>query len=107
MQQGRITDDRKANQFKASYHNIEHCLLNFLALNLWVNNYPVELHFRIRSSADGDLLYPNILEDNDVKIREAVVNNGKRSLSVSDGSAIVLPGITDNGEPVTFTVFLK
>jgi uncharacterized protein YyaL (SSP411 family) len=92
---GRITDARKANQFKASYHNIEHCLLNFLALNLWVNNDPVELHFSIRSSVDGDLLYPNILEDNDIRIKKAQVNNGKRSVQVNDGSAIVLPEISD------------
>ena len=92
---GMITDARKANQFKASYHNIEHCLLNFLALNLWVNNDPVEIHFRIRSSADGDLLYPNILEDNDIRIKKALVNNGKRSVPVNDGSAIVLPKISD------------
>jgi len=93
---GNITDARKANQFKASYHNIEHCLLNFLALNLWVNNDPVDLNFRIKSSVDGDLIYPNILEDNDVRIMKAVVNSGERDISVKEGSVIVLPQIHDN-----------
>ncbi len=93
---GNITDARKANQFKASYHNIEHCLLNFLALNLWVNNDPVDLHFRIKSSVDGDLIYPNILEDNDVRIMKAVVNSGEGDISVKEGSVIVLPEIHDN-----------
>ena len=93
---GRITDARKANQFKASYHNIEHCILNFLALNLWVNNDPVELHFRIKSSLDGDLLYPNILEDNDVRIIKAVFDSGEGDITVKEGNVIVLPEIHDN-----------
>ncbi len=93
---GNVTDARKANQFKASYHNIEHCLLNFLALNLWVNNDPVELHFRIRSSVDGDLLYPNILEDKYVKIKKVVVDRGEGDISVKDEGVIILPEIKDN-----------
>ena len=92
---GKITDARKANQFKASYHNIEHCLINYLATSLWVNNDPVEIYFRIRSSADGDLLYPAILENSGISIKEALTD-GKRSLPVNDDGAIVLPEITDN-----------
>ncbi len=93
---GNVTDARKANQFKASYHNIEHCLLNFLALNLWVNNDPVELHFRIRSSVEGDLLYTNILEDKYVKIKKAVIDSGEGGISVKDEGVIILPEIKDN-----------
>ena len=47
---GKGLDGTKANRFKTSYHSIEHCLLNYLMLNLWVNNEPVEIYFRINSS---------------------------------------------------------
>jgi len=92
----KITDARKANQFKASYHNIEHCLLNYLAINLWVNNDPVKIYFRIRSSVNGEHLYPQILENSDIKIIKAMTDEGKTNLPLKGEVAIVLPEITDN-----------
>ena len=67
---------------------------------------PVELHFRIRSSVDGDLLYPNILEDKDVSITKAWADDGKRSLPRNNDGAIVLPEIPDNGDPVIYVIMI-
>jgi mannose/cellobiose epimerase-like protein (N-acyl-D-glucosamine 2-epimerase family) len=88
---GKVLDATKAGRFKASYHNMEHCLLNYLCLNMWVNKEPVEFHFRINSSEEGDLLYPVLIEDKDVRIEKAVnpAQNSK-SLPVKDQS-VVLP----------------
>ena len=93
---GKITDARKANQFKASYHNIEHCLINYLATSLWVNNDTVKIYFRIRSSVNGEHLYPQILENSDIKIIKAMTDEGKTNLPLKGEVAIVLPEITDN-----------
>ncbi|MEN6455056.1 MAG: AGE family epimerase/isomerase, partial [Prolixibacteraceae bacterium] len=67
FQSGEIKDSTKANPFKASYHSMEHCLLNFAYLNLWVNHQPVELHFAVRTQADEDTLYPVFVEDSNVR----------------------------------------
>lgn len=72
---GKSKDGHKADRYKTSYHSIEQCLINYICLNSWVNNIPVEFHFRINSSNAGDILYPVLLEDSDVKIRKVVVKN--------------------------------
>jgi hypothetical protein len=34
LENGSVKEGQKANQFKASYHSIEHCLLNYLYLGV-------------------------------------------------------------------------
>lgn len=84
-------DATKANRFKTSYHSIEHCLLNYLCLNLWVNYEPVEFHFRINSSKDGDILYPVLLEDSNIKITGVVPEDIDEALYIIDNQSIRLP----------------
>jgi cellobiose epimerase len=98
---GSIKDATKATRFKASYHNMEHCLLNFLYLNLWVNNAPVEFHFRISSSSDGDVLYPSILEDKNIKVSKVVIDDMNRGDLANGGQEIRLPELTDSRVEVT------
>lgn len=66
---GRLKDGTKANRFKASYHNMETSLLNYLYTALWVNRRPVQLHFKITAARSGDLLYPLPIEDLDLIIK--------------------------------------
>ncbi len=68
---GVAKDSTKANPYKTSYHSIEQCLLNYLYLSFWVNHELVRLHFRIMDPREGDLLFPVLVEDMDVVVRDA------------------------------------
>lgn len=56
---------------------MEHGLLNYLYLNLWVQNKPVTLNFKITSSEEGKRLYPVLVEDPEVKIDSVTVNGSE------------------------------
>ena len=95
-------DDRtKATCFKTSYHSIEHCLLNMLCLNLWVNNTPVEFHFDISSSRAGNMLYPSILEDKNIKVSKVVIDDLNQPDLVKRGQEIRLPELKNSKVVVT------
>ena len=98
---GRYKNGTKATQFKTSYHSIEHCLLNSLCLNLWVNDKPVEFHFRIASSQNGELLYPVLLEDERIKISKVLIDNKDQSSLIAEGQAIRLPVLLNSEVVVT------
>lgn len=88
---GNVLDRTKAGRFKSSYHNLEHCLLNYLYLNLWVNCEPVVLHFRISSPGAGEKLYPVPVEDMGVRIVKVTSpDRGDSSVDFS-GQAVFLP----------------
>jgi hypothetical protein len=53
---GQVTDGAKAVRTKTSYHAMEHALLNYLYLSLWVNQTPATLHYRIESPSTGHAL---------------------------------------------------
>jgi cellobiose epimerase len=72
---GSVKDDRKANQFKASYHNMEHSLLNSLYLSCWINKEPITLHFKITKSTGGELLYPLPVEQFGYTIKDIRIND--------------------------------
>ena len=99
---GIVKDATKANRFKTSYHSMEHCLLNYLCLNLWVNKVPVEFHFRINSSRNGELLYPVLLEDKNIKISRVVIKNKDQNPLMIGDQAIRLPELQNT----ELTVFL-
>jgi len=88
---GRNRDAHRADRFKTSYHSVEHCLLNYLCLNHWVKNEPVELHFKITASKDGDHLYPVIIEDKNIKIRKVVIGDSDRTSLIEGSQSIRLP----------------
>jgi mannose/cellobiose epimerase-like protein (N-acyl-D-glucosamine 2-epimerase family) len=66
----------KANQFKASYHSVEHGFLNYLYLANWVNPKPSTLHFRL-SASEGDRLYPLPIEESRSRIRRVFVDGAQ------------------------------
>jgi mannobiose 2-epimerase len=93
---GGIIDATKATRFKTSYHSMEQCLLNFLCLNLWINEEPVELYFRIKSSAEGIRLFPALLEGKDTGIQKVQINGKDQTSPVCDGQAILLPDLINS-----------
>jgi len=50
---GNVVDGAKAVRTKTSYHAMEHALLNFLYLTLWVNQGPATLHYRFDGPFEG------------------------------------------------------
>ena len=93
---GVVKDATKANRYKTSYHSMEHCLVNYLALNQWVNNEPVKLHFYLQESNSGDRLYPVLLEDSTIIISEARLNNARRDKLHVEGQSVVLPSLKNS-----------
>lgn len=88
---GNVLDRTKAGRFKSSYHNMEHCLLNYLYLNLWVNCEPVVLHFMVSSPVAGEKLYPVPVEDMGARIVKVTSpDRGDSSVEFS-GQAVFLP----------------
>jgi cellobiose epimerase len=101
---GRPNDRTKATRFKTSYHSIEHCLLNMLCLDLWINNVPVEFHFKISYSREGDLLYPSILEDENIKISKVVIDNLDQQDLLQKKQNIRLPDLNNSKVVVTLEI---
>ena len=71
---GKILDSRKAVRTKTSYHSMEHGLLNYLYLDFWINQQPVDLYFSIDEKFRGKL-YPLLLEEMDYSFSEVVIND--------------------------------
>jgi hypothetical protein len=88
----------KAVVWKASYHEMENALLNYLYLNLYVNNKPATLYFHIKNSLAKTKHFVSIIEDSSVQII-AVKINGKpwksfnaseRSLDLPEGKDLLI-----------------
>lgn len=60
---GEIDRGDKAVRTKTSYHALEHALLNYLYLNLWVTHQPVTLYFNSDSQSDSRPLCPLPVSD--------------------------------------------
>jgi len=73
--EGSLIDERKAGVWRTSYHEMEHALLNYLYLNLYVNNRPVLLHFRIGSSEPLAKHFVSPVEDSSVQIADVKIND--------------------------------
>ena len=92
LQDGTPADIRKANQYKASYHSVEHGLLNYLYLGNWVNPQPMTLYFRMNAEK-GDRLYPLLIEQSNARISRVVINGGEYSPEAIDSNFVHLPSL--------------
>jgi mannose/cellobiose epimerase-like protein (N-acyl-D-glucosamine 2-epimerase family) len=73
---GAPLNTNKAVVWKASYHEMENALLNYLYLNLYVNRKPATLYFHIKNSSSRAKHFVSIIEDPSVRIT-VVKLNGK------------------------------
>ncbi len=92
---GEIENGNKAVRSKTSYHSMEHGLLNYLYLNLWVQNKPVTLSFKIKSPEEGKRIYPVIIEDPEVKIDSVTVNGREWHDFNAEEGFITLPELKE------------
>ena len=100
---GGIENGNKAVRSKTSYHSMEHGLLNYLYLNLWVQNKPVTLNFKIKSSEEGKRLFPILVEDPEVKISAVVINGSEWQEFNAKEGVITLPKLKDGSVQVRLT----
>ncbi len=101
-EKGAVKDDRKANQFKSSYHNIELALLNSLYLSCWINRQPMTLYFKITRSKEGEILYPLPIEELDAKVDEVLINGQPYSINTSANGFVKLPALVESKIAVTW-----
>jgi hypothetical protein len=103
MEDGHIKQSQKANQYKASYHSVEHCLLNYLYLGCWVNPGPVTLYFNLTSNAQGELLYPLPIEKLNYRITGVRISGKDFKSTTANESFVELPVLKD--AKVALTIF--
>jgi cellobiose epimerase len=94
---GRVRETIKANQFKASYHNAENGLLNYLYLNAWVNHEPVELYFYVRNYQANQEFYASPLEGDDLRIKKIIISRNDNSLKFNELKLTRIKVILDAG----------
>lgn len=100
--EGKPVTGNKALAWKASYHEMENSLLNYLYLNLYVNNKPATLFFHISERPSESKLYFSILEDSSVKIKAVKINGREWSSFDAAERSVSLPANMDMKIEVTY-----
>lgn len=88
--EGGIADGAKGKRTKTSYHSLEHSLLLYLYVNLWVNEEPASLHYRV-AAPDGERLYPLPIEDLTPRVTRLAIDGQVQSLPDSASGWVRLP----------------
>jgi len=69
-----IGDTRKAREWRTSYHEMEHALLNHLYVNLYINREPVTLYFMLYDTGPSEKHFVSPVDDPSVQITEVKIN---------------------------------
>ena len=88
---GQVVDDRKGIVWKTSYHEMEHALLNYLYLNLYVNRQPVVLHFWLRDPKPLAKHFVSLVEDSSVQIAAVKINGEPWAAFNAQEHYVILP----------------
>jgi len=88
--EGGIADGAKGKRTKTSYHSLEHSLLLYLYLDLWVNDESVSLHYRVTEPA-GERLYPLPIEDLTPQVSRLTMNGMAQAPPDSTSGWVPLP----------------
>jgi mannose/cellobiose epimerase-like protein (N-acyl-D-glucosamine 2-epimerase family) len=102
-QSGLVMNTMKAFPFKASYHEMETALLNYLYLNLYVNNKPVTLYFHIKEAEANSSHFVSLAEDPSVVISSVTINDKSWSSFDPAERSVTLP----EGKDLKMSVTLK
>jgi mannobiose 2-epimerase len=100
---GKVLTTGKASPWKASYHEMETALLNYLYLNLYVNKKPITLNFCITEAREGEKHFVSLAEDPSVEIESVSVEGKKWDSFDSAERSVTLP----EGKNLKMTVVLK
>ncbi len=99
---GKVIKGDKAVRTKTAYHAMEHGLLNYLYLNLWVAEKPVKLHYHLSNTEKGETFYPSFLVDPKVRIKQVKINGRDWSQFDAKQGFISLPKSKTSRIQVTF-----
>ena len=91
---------RKADQFKASYHSVEHGLLNYMYLANWVNPDSITVYFRMNTD-EGEHLYPLLIEQSNSRISKVVIGGQTLRSETIDSGFVRLPSVEETSVEVT------
>ncbi len=86
-----VGDGAKAAPWRTSYHEIEHDLLNYLYLNLYVNQQPAVLHFALRGGEAGARHYVSLVDDPAVKIASVTLDGQPWTRFSADERSVTVP----------------
>lgn len=64
----------KGDLYKSAYHTMEHALMNYLYLQLYVHQEPAELYFKLSAPVDGTRHYVKIIENPNVIIKKVEID---------------------------------
>jgi uncharacterized protein YyaL (SSP411 family) len=81
----------KAFAWKASYHEMENALLNYLYLNLYIDHKPAILHFHIKNAAAQSKHYVSLAENTTVQIISVNINGKPWKSFNSAERSVILP----------------
>ncbi len=90
---GSLHNGNKAVRSKTSYHSMEHGLLNYLYLKLWVQEQPATLYFKIRQSEEEETFYSSMVEDPAVQINKVMIDGKPWKAYDAERGAITLPAL--------------
>lgn len=100
---GNIEKGAKAVRTKTAYHAMEHALLNYLYLKLWVQEQPAELHYRLTNTTEGSEFHPVFLADPAIQIKDVTINGNEWEQYDAEKQVITLP----EGEKLSIKVTLQ
>lgn len=91
---GEVLNTAKASPWKASYHEMETALLNYLYLNLYVNHKPATLYFHINKAEANSKHFVSLVEDPSVSLISVTINGtewksfdkAERSVTLPEGN---------------------
>jgi len=83
-----VGDGGKASAWRTSYHEMEHALLNYLYLNLYVAGKPAVLHFNFEGPGKR---FVSLIDDPSVKVSEVKVDGRRWDGFDPDERSVELP----------------
>jgi mannose/cellobiose epimerase-like protein (N-acyl-D-glucosamine 2-epimerase family) len=93
---------RKAAPWKASYHEMENSMLNYLYLNLYVTHKPATLFFHLKGKRSNSKHFVSIIENPAVEITGVKLNGMKWDAYDARERSVTLPEEEDIKMEVTF-----
>jgi hypothetical protein len=72
--EGNIEKGAKAVRTKTAYHAMEHSLLNYLYLRLWVEGKPAKLHYQLTNTEQDQTFHPVFLANPMARIKAVTLN---------------------------------
>ncbi len=98
-----IGDAGKAREWRTSYHEMEHALLNHLYVNLYVNRDPATLHFMFENTGSREKHFVSLIDDPSVQIAGVKINGRPWTQFDASERSVILP----EGKNLKVEVLLK